>query len=313
MTVPGAPQTPVSADAVRLNDPARQSALSGPAASQPGQPLIWNTAASFWPQVLASQPDLRRGAASSTHKSGSDHGSLAGAAAPEGLAATDKPGGHPLPGTQPGPHLPFAARPRPDRDAEPANGAPQPTPPSATPPQTTPPQPEPPAPTVAPTPRHFADERQPAPLSTLAQPAPGAAGPLHAHHGVPRNLPETLAKAAKGMTRNEPTELLLDPAELGKVRFELTTTGDRVQVNLSVERADTLDLLRRNMDILRAEFRDAGFDAATLTFGQWGKDHEDAAPSDPSQIPEDDLVTPDHAAPPSHGHNPSDQGLHLRL
>ena len=72
--------------------------------------------------------------------------------------------------------------------------------------------------------------------------------------------------------------LLLNPAELGHVRFEIHHKGDHVQVVLSAERPETLDLLRRNTDQLTAEFRDAGFAGSALSFGQWGRNTDDRAP-----------------------------------
>ena len=89
---------------------------------------------------------------------------------------------------------------------------------------------------------------------------------------MPRHLPALLAKAARRAEDEGRVELVLDPVELGKVRFEVSSTlTDRVQVHVVVERSETLDLLRRNVESLRAEFREAGFDAATLSFSQWGK------------------------------------------
>jgi hypothetical protein len=146
-------------------------------------------------------------------------------------------------------------------------------------------------------------------LPTLPQ---GVAS-LREGQSLPHKLPETIAKACASASGDEPVELLLDPAELGRLRFEMTTTGDRVQVNLSVERGETLDLLRRNVDVLRNEFREAGFDASTLTFGQWGKSGDGETPTARSPIPDDDLPATDPAAQPTSIRTPSDQGLHLRI
>lgn len=65
-------------------------------------------------------------------------------------------------------------------------------------------------------------------------------------------------------------ELLLEPAELGRMRFEITHRGDGVQILLSAERPETLDLLRRNAEQLTGEFRAMGFGSADLGFGSWG-------------------------------------------
>jgi hypothetical protein len=200
------------------------------------------------------------------------------------------------------PHVPDKAKPKP----EPVGA--QPAPDVAAPAglNIPPPAPPPARPALA--------ERHPTLVTPLSQTAPqtpalGAEGPT-----LPRKLPETIAKAATSLTRDEPVELLLDPAELGRVRFEMTTTGDRLQVNLSVERAETLDLLRRNIDVLRHEFRDAGFDAATLTFGGWGSGRgEDPSTASHPLGPDIDLPAAEPPVQPTHTRALSDQGLNLRL
>ncbi len=67
-----------------------------------------------------------------------------------------------------------------------------------------------------------------------------------------------------------PVELVLSPAELGQLRFEIQHRGDQVQIVLSAERPETLDLLRRNSEQLLADLRNAGFAGASLAFGGWG-------------------------------------------
>lgn len=131
---------------------------------------------------------------------------------------------------------------------------------------------------------------------------------------MPPRVAVSLTEAATRATKDEPIELLLDPVELGKVRFELITAGDRVQVNLSVERPETLELLRRNMESLRSELNAAGFDASTLNFGQWRQGREDTAPATGPLLPfGDDLASDVQPALPSKTRLSPDQGLNLRL
>lgn len=63
------------------------------------------------------------------------------------------------------------------------------------------------------------------------------------------------------------TELRLTPEELGLVRIELQTEGEKVSVTLIAERAETLDLLRRHSERLISELRNAGFSQLDLGFG----------------------------------------------
>lgn len=65
------------------------------------------------------------------------------------------------------------------------------------------------------------------------------------------------------------TELRLSPEELGAVRIDLATEGDRASLVISAERQDTLDLMRRNADRLAGDLRAAGFQQLDLSFGRW--------------------------------------------
>lgn len=65
-------------------------------------------------------------------------------------------------------------------------------------------------------------------------------------------------------------DVTLRPEELGRIRFEIVGSGERLHVNLFVERPDSMDLMRRNADQLLADLRQSGFGQATLSFGNWG-------------------------------------------
>ena len=131
---------------------------------------------------------------------------------------------------------------------------------------------------------------------------------------MPHGLPASLTRAAQRAAKDDKVELTLDPVELGKVRFDFTTTGDRMQVNLTVERGDTLDLLRRNADQLRAEFRAAGFDGSSLTFSQWSQSSSDNQP--PESLfdgPDAEFATPTADPEPNRNKISIGHGLDLRL
>ncbi|MBC7477375.1 MAG: flagellar hook-length control protein FliK [Pseudorhodobacter sp.] len=132
---------------------------------------------------------------------------------------------------------------------------------------------------------------------------------------LPHGLAPSIARAASRGTKDSQVELTLDPVELGKLRFEIITTSDRTQINLSVERTDTLDLLRRHADVLRAEFREAGFDGASLNFSQWtrqGKD-QDSGQSVMREFEADDLTLSRPDPVLQRNINTAGQGLDLRL
>lgn len=180
----------------------------------------------------------------------------------------------PQPGRTAEPGLPPHDRAAPARAGEgPAPDGPRPLTPGQ--PEALPLAPPPPHPAAPDAPTRFAPDAGPQPAQASAPPAPGAAP---AHADMPRHLPADILRAATRAEKEERVELLLDPVELGRLRFEIQPGADRLEVVVAVERPETLDLLRRNLDLLRAEFREAGFGSANLSFGQWGQGG-DAPPS----------------------------------
>lgn len=63
-------------------------------------------------------------------------------------------------------------------------------------------------------------------------------------------------------------EISLDPAELGKVRLTLRASETGMNVQVVAERPHTIDLLRRNIGQLEAEFRELGFSDIGFDFSQ---------------------------------------------
>jgi flagellar hook-length control protein FliK len=124
---------------------------------------------------------------------------------------------------------------------------------------------------------------QPEQAKPLPQPAPPPAtltgkvtGPAHYGVSLPHGISASLARGTLRASKDSNVELMLDPVELGKVRFDFSTNDGRIQINLTVERGETLELLRRHADQLRGELREAGFDCASFSFSQWsphGKDN----------------------------------------
>ncbi|NEX46368.1 flagellar hook-length control protein FliK [Pseudotabrizicola algicola] len=66
-------------------------------------------------------------------------------------------------------------------------------------------------------------------------------------------------------------ELMLRPEELGQLRFDFATNGERLTVVVYTERAEAMDLFRRHADHLLTELRLAGFAQASLSFGEWSQ------------------------------------------
>ena len=119
-----------------------------------------------------------------------------------------------------------------------------------------------------------------APLSGL--PSGAASDPLLP---AARQVAAALARAAEsGQTA---IELRLSPEELGTVRLRLDASGDGLSVSIQAERGETLDLMRRNIDLLSQHLRDIGYDSARFVFSQGGSasDNAYAPPPHPTSEP----------------------------
>ncbi len=111
------------------------------------------------------------------------------------------------------------------------------------------------------------------PLSTAAAPAnTSLAGQTTSAAQITAQILPLATAAQSG-----PVELVLSPAELGNLRFEIHQRGEQLQIVLSAERPETLDLLRRNGEQLLSDFRNAGFTGASLSFGGWGAGQNNGA------------------------------------
>ncbi|WP_138936262.1 flagellar hook-length control protein FliK [Roseovarius arcticus] len=99
---------------------------------------------------------------------------------------------------------------------------------------------------------------------------------LMLHHGatttrnVAAQISEAMAKAAE-----RSIDVILNPAELGRVRITLSYSDAGMIVNVAAERAETLEMMRRHSDILGQEFTDLGYGGTDFTFA-----HEDGANED---------------------------------
>lgn len=101
---------------------------------------------------------------------------------------------------------------------------------------------------------------------------------------------------------DRPVEIALNPEELGRVRMSLSTTETGITLMISAERPETLDLMRRNIEDLAAEFRRLGYEdigfqfgtgsekkqmqseAGSADFAPRGADQQDAAPEQPLRL-----------------------------
>ncbi len=92
---------------------------------------------------------------------------------------------------------------------------------------------------------------------------------------LPTRVAIQIADVARQLP-DRPVEITLTPEELGKVRlsFHLSENG-AMNVVVAAERADTLELLRRNIDSLASEFHDMGYSGSGFSFESFGQDSQD--------------------------------------
>jgi flagellar hook-length control protein FliK len=150
----------------------------------------------------------------------------------------------------------------------------------------------------------------PTPLRALAE--TNATTPLRAI--PPASLQaQILHHAPEAQLRQ--VEVMLAPEELGRLKFQIRHHGETVSIFLSAERADTMDMLRRNGEDLLREFRQAGFAGASLEFGAWGQgqSRQDQPPSG-FALPDDFTASIAIARPALVAMLPAEAGgLNLRL
>ncbi|MEM7670483.1 MAG: flagellar hook-length control protein FliK [Pseudomonadota bacterium] len=81
-------------------------------------------------------------------------------------------------------------------------------------------------------------------------------------------------------------EVLLEPRELGRVSMTVTASADTVTVQVTPERAETSDLMRRHVELLQRELSNAGFRGVTIDIssgqGQGQKAEQQGTAPEPS-------------------------------
>ena len=150
---------------------------------------------------------------------------------------------------------------------------------------------------------------QATPLAMLDRPA---SVPPAVTISMPPSVPAALVAQAPQAALG-PVEVVLNPEELGKVRFEIHQHGDQVKVVLTVERPETLDLLRRHADQLVQEFRAAGYSGASLSFGHWGGQQGQKSTLTGQTEPDSNVSDATRSAPPPSLNLAPSRGLNLRL
>lgn len=125
---------------------------------------------------------------------------------------------------------------------------------------------------------------------------------------IARQLAEALPRA-----QNRPVDIILSPEELGRVRMSVSVTETGVTVNLLAERPETLDLLRRNIDLLGQDFQSLGFESIAFAFADENAQSGDETGAQDVELPPADTTTNIDEAPVIELQNGASSGLDLRL
>lgn len=118
-----------------------------------------------------------------------------------------------------------------------------------------------------------------------------------AEYTRPQAVATQIAEGAK-LLREGQVEITLYPEELGRVRLTMTPSEAGMAVSLIAERPETLDLMRRHIDLLAEELSQQGFESLSFDFsgsGDTASGHNEtvfSALTDLAEQPDPDPVMP---------------------
>ncbi|MBK0398120.1 flagellar hook-length control protein FliK [Limibaculum sp. M0105] len=108
--------------------------------------------------------------------------------------------------------------------------------------------------------------------------------PFPAPSALAAEAARQISAAISANTDSQHIELRLDPPELGQVEIHFDFGNESLRAVVSAERTATADLLKRHVETLIQQLRDAGFSGVDLSFGQFahgeGERHRSRAGSD---------------------------------
>ncbi|MEM9127628.1 MAG: flagellar hook-length control protein FliK [Pseudomonadota bacterium] len=97
---------------------------------------------------------------------------------------------------------------------------------------------------------------------------------------VARAISGQMAAAVQTRPGAGVVEITLNPEELGRVSIVLNGREDGLQMTIATERPETLELMRRHIAVLTAEFQRLGFGSLALDLGASSHGQPDHAPSE---------------------------------
>ncbi|MEX0327474.1 MAG: flagellar hook-length control protein FliK [Ruegeria sp.] len=150
------------------------------------------------------------------------------------------------------------------------------------------------------------------PVATTRDSATGSnAAPFRTE--VARAVAGQLAAAITARPSQGGFEIALNPEELGRVSILMGGRDDGLHLLITAERPETLDLMRRHISVLAAEFEKAGYGEMSFDLGLTGENKHDADKSSSEKAYDlSETEDPSDPAPPPYPTG-SGAGLDLRL
>lgn len=127
---------------------------------------------------------------------------------------------------------------------------------------------------------------------------------------LPFVMPQDLAESLLHQSGRQ-VEVTMQPEELGRVRMLLSSGEGSINLVITGERQDTLDLLRRHIDALVQDFRKLGFESVGFEFRQFGSGNRQGR-STPARSRRPGIVE-DRGEPAASRRHPAVSGLDMRI
>ncbi|QYX57106.1 flagellar hook-length control protein FliK [Roseovarius sp. SCSIO 43702] len=105
------------------------------------------------------------------------------------------------------------------------------------------------------------------PSTDAARPAPEVPGGAPRAADIVRQVTHQVTQTSASIGERS-VEITLNPVELGRVRLAMVPGDGTMMVTVIADRPETLDLLRRHIDLLAQDFRDLGYGRSEFSFDQ---------------------------------------------
>jgi hypothetical protein len=126
------------------------------------------------------------------------------------------------------------------------------------------------------------------PGASAAGPGQGSMAGGGQASALAQQVGQQLGEAMRAGAGGGRLDVTLQPEDLGRMRLVFTPTDSGLTVSVSAERPETLDLLRRNIDLLARDLAGQGFTDVAFDFGasaQNGGDADAAEPTATASVP----------------------------